>query len=325
MDVALFERLHGEGLVSDGELDMVRQKEAARTESLQWDLRTLLYAGIIMLSAGLGVFIYKNLDSIGHVTVLAAVGLLCAGTFVYCFKFARPFSRYKVEPPNLWFDYILLLGCLLMVIFLGYLQFQFHLFGSQWGLATFIPMVLLFASAYYFDHKGVLTMAITALGAWMGIALEPAQLLRLQRMNNDDMVWNGVVLGLLLHLATLITETRQFKEHFAPVYKNFGVHLLFIALLAGSFINFDWFLPWCLAVGVVAAFHFYESVKNKSFYYFVVTALYSYVAISYVVMRGIISMDNLNEGAIYFAFLYFIGSGIGVASLLITWNKKLKQ
>jgi hypothetical protein len=70
---------------------------------------------------------------------------------------------------KIWPDYILLLGCLLLLILIAYLQFQYNVFGNRYGLATFIPMVLLFISAYYFDHIGVLTMAITNLAAWAGI------------------------------------------------------------------------------------------------------------------------------------------------------------
>ncbi|MDQ6764326.1 MAG: hypothetical protein M3015_17115 [Bacteroidota bacterium] len=64
------------------------------------------------------------------------------------------------------FDYILLFGCLSLLTFVGYLQFEYNVFGNKWGLATFIPMVVLFMAAYYFDHLGVLILAIVNLAAW---------------------------------------------------------------------------------------------------------------------------------------------------------------
>jgi hypothetical protein len=144
------------------------------------------------------------------------------------------------------------------------------------------------------------------------------------------MIWNGVVLGLLLHLATFITETKQLKMHFAPVYKNFGIHVLFIALLVGSFTCFKMLILWCLAIGVVAAFHLNKSVKNKSIYYFVVSALYLYVAVSYVFVQGILLLDQYlslggDYGQFYIISLYFIGSGVGVVSILMNYSRKLKQ
>jgi hypothetical protein len=67
----------------------------------------------------------------------------------------------KVEAPTPFFDYILLLGCLTFITLVGYSQVQFTIFGQRFGLAVFIPMIVLFFSAYYFDHLGVLSMAIT--------------------------------------------------------------------------------------------------------------------------------------------------------------------
>jgi hypothetical protein len=65
----------------------------------------------------------------------------------------------------------------LFLTFVGYLQFEYNVFGNKWGLATFIPMVLLFMSAYYFDDLGVLSIAIVNLATWVGITVTPLQLL----------------------------------------------------------------------------------------------------------------------------------------------------
>ncbi len=325
MDTPLFEQLHNEGLVSAEELVRVRAHEHGRNISVHWDLRTLLYLSILLLTGGIGVLLYKNADTIGHATLVILAGLLAATCLAYCFRLARPYNNAMVESPNVWFDYILLLGCLLLLAFVGYLQFQYHVFGMQWGLATFIPMLFLFAFAYYFDHKGVLGLAITNLGAWLGIAVAPMQLIRSSQMGNGDLIINGIILGLLLHLFMWLTGNFNVKAHFATVYRNFGVHVLFIALIA-AMAHFDnvYFL-WFLIIAGVAALYIHNAIAQSSFYYLVVTALYGYVGAGYLVVRFVITMGVDSIFLVYLVFIYFILSAVGLVRVLMRYNKLLKK
>ena len=144
MNLSIFTKLHEEGLISYRSLERVQKAESAKLFSIHWELRTVLYLGVLLLAGGLGILIYKNIDSIGHQVILGAIALLCAGCFIYCERKKLPFSFNKVQSPNSLFDYILLLGCLLLLTFITYLQVQYNTFGEKYGLATFIPMVILF-------------------------------------------------------------------------------------------------------------------------------------------------------------------------------------
>ena len=120
-----------------------------------------------------------------------------------CFAFKRPrdsfgklpFSLQKTVSPSVFFDYILLLGCLTFISFVGYIQFQYQVFGNRFGLATFIPMVVLFFSAYYFDQVGVLSLAITNLAAWAGIAATPLKILQSSDFSSTNIIITGLLLG----------------------------------------------------------------------------------------------------------------------------------
>src|SRR6478752_2909089 len=158
MNIHIFERLREQEFITDADLAIIREKENKKLFSLHWELKTLLYLGIVLLTTGLGILIYKNIDTIGHQVIVAIIALGCAACFGYCLKKSPGFSRQKNAVTKIWPDYILLLGCLLLLILIAYLQFQYNAFGNRYGLATFIPMVLLFISAYYFDHIGVLSM-----------------------------------------------------------------------------------------------------------------------------------------------------------------------
>ncbi len=81
-----------------------------------------------------------------------------------------------------------LTGCLLLLTFVGYIQFQYNVFGNRWGLAAFIPMVILFITAYYFDHLGVLIIAIANLATWIGITVTPLKILKENDFNDPHII-----------------------------------------------------------------------------------------------------------------------------------------
>lgn len=321
MHRSTFEKLHAEGLISDASLHRVEAFERNRLFSLFWELRTLLYLGVLLLTGGLGILVYKNIDTIGHQAVLAFIAAVTVGCFFYCWRKKAPFSWQQVQAPTPFFDYILLLGCLSLLIFLGYLQYANNVFGDNYGLATFIPMVILFVAAYQFDHGGVLSLAITNLAAWAGIAITPLTILKTGNFGDPHLISTGLLLGALLLAMGLLAEQRRLKAHFGIVYSNFGLHLFFIAALTGLFRFGRIYLLWFLGLLAVAAYCYTLAIARRSFYFTTVVILYAYIALSYVVIR---LLDTTSADFISLGFMYFIGSAIGIITLLNRINHKLK-
>jgi len=249
---------------------------------------------------------------------------LSAGGFLYCFKTKLPFSFTKVAAPNAFFDYVLLLACLCFVTFIGYLQYQYHFFGNRFGLVTFIPMLVLFFSAYYFDHLGILSLAITNLCAWAGIAVTPMRILQDNDFSSNTIIYTGLVMGIGLIVTGLITRARQIKPRFAFTYTNFGMHILFISVLAGMFLFTMVYLLWFALLGGVVFYFYREALRTKSFYFLLVLTLYSYIGLSYVIIRILFFTLNTDVGGIYLSFMYFIGTAVGLIFFLIRMNKKIK-
>lgn len=324
MNSSLFEKLHAEGLLSDASLQKVRAHAFSSLFSVHWELKTLLYAGVLLLTTGLGVLVYKNIDTISHQVLLLVIALVCAGSFFYCFKTMAPFSAGKVSSPYAFFDYILLLGCLTFVMLTGYLQAQYQLFDDRYGLMTFIPMVVLFFSAYYFDHLGVLSLAITNLAAWVGITVTPDKLLTGNDFNSGTLIITGMLLGLLLTVIAILTKRYGFKPHFAFTYTNFGAHLMFISCLAGLFHFESFYLLWFLMLLGIALVFYRKALQERSFYYLLILTLYTYIGLSYVVLRFLLE-DNFWDNALYLVCIYFISSAIGIILFLIRLNKKIKH
>lgn len=324
MNIPLFEQLHAEGLIADSSFEKIKEHSGKRLFSLHWELKTLLYLGVALLSGGLGILIYKNIDSIGHQAILFFIALVCVSCFFYCFKTKLPFSTAKVESPNAFFDYILLLGCLTFISFIAYLQFQYNVFGTRYGLTTFFPMLVLFFSAYYFDHLGVLSLAITNLAAWIGITVTPSSLLRANDFNSNTIIYTGLFLGAFLLALAFISKLKPFKQHFEFTYNNFGTHILFISCLAALFHFDSIYLLWFALLILLSYFFYITSIKNKSFYFLLIVTLYIYIGISYVVVQLLSSISTPGLGPIYIGLIYFIASGIGLVFFLINNNRKIK-
>jgi predicted membrane protein DUF2157 len=325
MNPNIFKKLHSEGLLSDESFGKIKLQISERTISVHWELRTILYIGILLLTSGLGILVYKNIDTISHQAVLLFIALISATGFYYCFKNKLPFSSKKVDAPNSFFDYVLLLANLCFIIVIGYWQYQFRVFGDKFGLATFIPMTVLFFSAYFFDHLGILSLAITNLAAWLGIVVTPIQILKANNFNSSDMIITGLLLGVGLLLAGKLTIIRKIKPHFEWMYTNFGMHIIFISCIGGLF-HFDAvYLLWFLALLAVAFYFYSEAKKRNSFYFLLMLTLYCYIGLSYVVIHFLFSTVREDMSSAYLVSIYFIGSAIGLILFLIKMNKKLKS
>lgn len=324
MQSSFFNDLHTKGHLSDESYQKIKNGDARKLFSLHWELKTILYLGILLLSGGLGILIYKNIDTIGHQIVLMIIAAISVASFFYCFKHTSTFTTAKVASPNSFFDYILLLGSLTFVTFIGYLQFQYNVFGNRYGLATFIPMLVLFFTAYYFDHLGILAMAITALATWAGIAVTPLNILRNNDFDSETIIITAFVLGITLIMLGYFSVIKNVKKHFEFTYQNFGTHLLFISTLAAIFHFDNLYLLIFLLHALISYLYYLKATKEKSFYYLLVVSLYFYVGVSYTLLNLLFTgIDSM--GGIYLSFIYFILSAILLIFFLIKMNKKIKS
>ncbi len=305
-------------LLTPDDAARIEQAESARPFSLHWELKTLLYLGVLLLNLGLGYLIYQNIDTVGHAALIALIGALSAVCFWYAFRHRKPFSTGETESPTPYYDYVLLLGCLLFLVMEGYWQFQYQIFGTRYGLATFIPMVLFFGLAYWLDNRGVLSLGITALASWLGVAVTPQDLLAHNDFNSASIVHTGVFLGAVLTLVPFFSERYTFKKHFSLTYLNFGVHIGMIACLAGMMALDQpllYFPLLCVAVG----YFIWHARTRASLYFLTVAVLYGYIGITYMLFHFVRDMDFM------FYLLYFILSCTGVIIFLINYKRFIKN
>lgn len=294
--------------------------ESRKPFSLHWELKSLLYLGVLLLNVGLGYLVYQNIDSIGHVALIALVGAISAACFIYAIRRRQPFSAGASESPTPYYDYILLLGCLTFLIMEGYWQYQYQIFGTRYGLATFIPMLLFFGLGYWLDNRGVLSLGITALASWLGITVTPQELLSKNDFNSASIVQAGVFLAALLMLVAFVSERLHFKKHFSLTYLNFAVHIGMISCLGGMMALDQeriYFPLLCLAVG----FYLWYARTRGSFYFLMVAVVYGYIGITYML---IVHTNNWNLDFMFY-LLYFVLSCTGVIFFLINYKRFIKS
>jgi hypothetical protein len=317
LDPHLLNQLQDEALISAETAENIKKAERNRLFSLHWELKTMLYLGVLLMNLGLGFLIYQNIDTIGHLALILAIGAVSAACFWYAFRHRKPFSFGEVISSTPYYDYLLLLGCLTFLIMQGYWQYQYQVFGERYGLATFIPMVLFFILAYWLDNRAVLSLAISALATWLGITVTPHELLQKNDFNSESIILTGVGLGIFLSAVPFISEYFRLKKHFSLTYLNFGIHLLMISCLSGMIALEQqiYYFPVLLA-GL--AFYLWYARVRESFYFLTVSVIYGYIGITWMLLHDVHGWE------LEWYMLYYIVTSSIVIMLLINHKKFFK-
>ncbi|PWK26756.1 putative membrane protein DUF2157 [Arcicella aurantiaca] len=313
--------LQQKGIISSEQSAVILEYEKQKPFSLHYELRTVLYLGITLLTGGLGVLIYQNLDTIGHGVIVALIALITLACFGFVFWKRQPFTWKEVKNAHTFADFALLLGCTSFLILEGYLQFQYDLFGTKYGLVTILPAILFFFSAYLFDHRGVLSMAITAFASWVGVSIAPLSVLSQNDFSAPHFINTAIVLGLGLSATGLISEYKNLKKHFSFTYLLLGSNLTLIAALTGMFSQSLWFIYAFITLILCVGLFLYAR-KTQSYIFLLMGTIYGYIALTYILFKLVFSVDN--DLVYSLAMYYFLLSGVGVIMFLLNIKKILK-
>jgi hypothetical protein len=292
--------------------ERIESYEETKPFSVHWELRTFLYVGITLLGAGLGVVIYENIDSIGHNVLIGLIVLAFSGCLYYAFKYRKPFTWEEVVETEKLDDFALLGACVMFLTLEGYLQYQYNVFGTRYGLAAFLPAVLFFFLAYRFDHRGVLSMAITAFASWVGVNIAPIKLWQQKNFSTADITHISILLGVALIFMGGLSEYKKWKKHFSFTYLIFGFNIAFVAALAGLF-QFDRKLVYILVVAVLSYGSIWYARHAQSYLFMLMGVIYGYIALTYWIFQS-----KWIEGLDFTLYtFYFMASAVGVVVFLI--------
>lgn len=289
--------------------------------SLHSELKFSLYLSVLLFTSGIGILIYENIDSIGHIAILSILLAVTAICFYFSFKNSVGFKKKQTHFENPLFDYLILAAVLLSCIFMGYLQFQYTIFGTHYGLATIVPTAIAFFCAYYFDNKSILSIAITGILAYIGLSVSPQSLLNNDFHETTTLSYSAIGLGVILILWSIYSIKIALKPHFTLVYLTFALHLISISCINNLFES-SWVI--CSLLLVVSTYYFYKSsYQLKSVSLFVFNVIYAYIAINIFIFK-LIAITNILDYILplfYFTPFYFIGSIILFIRLIKKFNK----
>lgn len=314
------EKLLAKELIADSQMKSIKDYDALGIFSLHNELRFLLYLGVLLFTSGVGIVIYKNIDSIGHIALLSLLFAITGVGFYFCFKKAKGFQKKEVLFDSPVYDYIVLLCTILSCIFIGYLQFQYQVFG--YGLSSLVCSAVGFFGAYYFDNKSALSIGITGLATFIGITVTPKSLLESEIYSNPLLSYYGLALGALLILWVEYSDKISLKKHFQLVFLTFALHLIGICSIAGLLESY-WFIFVLLLAASV--YYFYKiSYEIQSTFLFVFTLLYGYIGLNILLFKLIEFLDISNFVEIFIVLtpFYFIGSIVGFIKLIQHFNKE---
>ncbi len=311
--------LYEKGLLPEADYQKLRAIAQRKIFSVYGELRTLLYLGVLLFSTGAGIFIYNNIGQIGHYLSLFVLLAATVGCFWFVTKKQLPFSKSRTESANPYFDYSLLLGCLLVVIDLGYLQFLFGWFTNYVSWLSLFTAVVFFYFAYRQDHLGVLSLGITALASFWGLAISPANFYAFNFFEQPQLHWVAVFFGAGIFAAALLLERFGIKAHFTKTYLNFGVLIGFFGSTSMLFNGSD--ENYAVAIGQVlaAAILGFYSYKKETVLYMIYAYIFGFIAFTYILVVATKS-ENLT-----FWMLYLMAVSFGFVKSIMTVRKRFKH
>lgn len=249
--------------------------------SLFLELNILLYAGVLAFVAGLGWTVTTWSQQLGDVLVVAVLSIIFGVCFWYCFSRAAAWSIAETPAPTAIFDYVLYLGSLVWCVELAYLEGRFHVLSGQWDFYLLATAGLFFFVAYRFDNRFVLSLALSSLAGWFGLKIS-------HWPSHQDAVYRQCALLYCLLAGTggMVLQRRGLKPHFFGTYLNIVANVLFWALLSGVF-NRQGYGIWFLALLIASGASLGWGLTQRQFAFVAYSAVYGYVGVSSILIRGI--------------------------------------
>lgn len=318
----LLERLKSELWINPEQFSQAEQDQKRNYFSVHHELLYLLYTSILLLSGGLGILVYQNIDTIGHTILILLLAVATIGLYIFLYKKYPGFSKTTQAFEHAGFYYLVLLAQIVLGILIGYIQYQYLIFGTYLEFVSISIAITAFITAYYFDNTSVLIIGITSFLATFGIIMTPAGMWEYDGPEFSQIGLSTFIVGLVIIAWDYIAQRMELKKHFSNTYQTYALHLLFLSMFALLFED-DY---WGFALPITAALWFYfnkQSHDQKAIVNYTFTQLYS-CAISYIYFCLLaFEMDaDMIVFIIIISPVILIGMIVFIIKLIKDFNKK---
>lgn len=286
--------------------------------SLRLEIRVLLYVGVLLVTAGVGVLVSEHQREIGPLAIAAAIAVAAAACLVWVMSKAAPFTWGEAHSPNVAVDYILLLGLVLFASDLAYVEVEFTVLGPKWTYHLLVVGVVYLVAAYRWDSRTVLGLALATLAAWRGIS---ASLISgsLWAADATRLRANAVAVGLLYVAAAALSVSMRHKAHFEEVFANAGLLLLLGALVSGVLAEPYAWDAWLVALLVAAGLVVWLSLKLRRSLYFAQGVVAAYLGLLRLVFKP------FHHGTSGIPFLLAALLAVGVLALIFAAHRRMRE
>lgn len=305
------DRLHAwqaAGIITGAQHDTLAALVRRDRVSVYLELSALLYLGVLFFVGGAGWTFREYVQDLGDGMILTALTLMVAATFYYCFSRAEPYDPGEVESPNLAFDYVLYLGCLLLSTEAGYLEYRFEIFRN-WHHHLLIGAVVFGVLAYRFDNRFVLSLALSSLAGWLGLGVADVSAQSSDAVRFTALFYGAFIAGLGTWL-----YREHIKAHFLAVYLHLAANVV-LAAAASGIGEPSMGLVYLAALVALSAAAVVLGIRFRRFAFVAYGTLYGYGGISYTLLAAV--------RAPTLGFLYVVVTGTCVIGLLVVLARRV--
>lgn len=295
----IYKQLFQDKLIGENQYELFESIGKGKTISLYYELRLILYLGIMLFTGGLGYFAYQNIGEIGHIVSMFLIATSIVVGFYFIRKFSKPYSNFEVKLSQVYFDYILLLVSLLIVTLFAYVQVYFDIVDLLINGTSFISALIFLFMAYRYDNRALLSMGIVAFAAAVGVSITPINWAKGEWFTTDNLYVISLFLGAALVIIGEWSIYKDIKRHFSFTYKNFGLLIYFIACVSAIFDSNNELL-YALIMLISAGILSYLTWIRKEFLFFLYSSLAGYIALTYLIITAIESSDAGGFFIIYY-------------------------
>ena len=313
------ERLVAEGVLAPDKAAVPLRSARGELLSVRFELRTLLWLGVSLVVAGVGLLVKENLDRIGPLAIAVALALAAAACLAWVARVAPRFSWGKQASSNLAFDYILLLGATLVGADLVFIEVKFTPLGAGWPWHLFFTSLLYAALALRFDSRLVLSLALSTFAAWRGVAMGSLASVPFGHWQPGLVRANAIACGVLFVVGGWLLMRLRRKAHFEPVAAHMG-WLLVLGGIGSGMVEGPAGRLWTawaavlLATGGALA---WGAARARRFWLFALGVLGAYAAVSRFVVEAVPDGRMRN--------LWFLVTSVALIVLLVASQRRLAE
>jgi hypothetical protein len=285
------------GVIDDVQYATLTELVRGERVSVYVELSAALYAGVLLLIAGLGWTFRTYFTNLGDPVVIATLSLLFAGSVAFCLRHAGPYAHTQVESPNLAFDYVLYLGCLALSVLVGYVAFRFE-WARQHSDDGLLATVGVFAVlAYRFDNRFVLSLALTSLAGWFGLKL-PA----FGFTSPDALRLSAITYGAIVAATGAVLYRQAIKPHFLEAFLHIAANAVFSAVVSGTGGGQRHGALYLAALVVLSLSAIGLGVRFRRFAFVAYGTVYGYAGITRAVL------PHLGSATAFLAYFFITGT-----------------